>query len=140
MMPAIYGNSYQIFQAPGYVAITYEMVHEARIIPIQDDVRDAPRAGPAIVSFMGDAVGRWEGDTLVVETTNFREGGAYRNSNAPTMTLTESFTRTAPDRVQWVVTLDDPETWERPWSYTMPLTTDTAVRCPSTRATRGTTG
>ena len=130
MMPAIYGNSYQIFQAPGYVAITYEMVHEARIIPLQDDVRDAPRVGPEIVAYMGDSVGRWEGDTLVVETTNFREGGAYRNSNAPTMTLTESFTRIAPDRVQWVVTLDDPDTWERPWSYTMPLTTDTSSPTP----------
>jgi hypothetical protein len=67
MMPAIYGNSYQIVQAPGYVAIRYEMIHEARIIPLDGRAHLTPN----IRTSMGDARGRWEGATLVVETTNF---------------------------------------------------------------------
>lgn len=120
MMPAIYGNSYEIVQAPGYVAILYEMVHEARIIPLDD----SPHVSPAITSYMGDARGRWDGNTLVVETTNFREASAYRNANPETLRIIETFTRVAPDKVQWTVTLEDPETWTRPWTFTMPLTED----------------
>ena len=74
MMPAIYGNSYQIVQGPGYVAIRYEMVHETRIIPLDG----RPHVGDSMHSYMGDARGHWEGDTLVVETTNFLEKAAYR--------------------------------------------------------------
>ena len=69
MMPAIYGNSYQIVQGPGWVAIRYEMVHETRVIPLDG----RPHAADKIHSYMGDARGHWEGDTLVVETTNFLE-------------------------------------------------------------------
>lgn len=126
MMPAIYGNSYQIVQAPGFVAITYEMVHEARIIPVEGE----SHVGSDIVSYMGDAVGRWEGETLVVETTNFRDGATYRNAKAGTLRIEERFTRIAPDRVQWVVTMDDPETWTEPWTFTMPLSTDTTQPTP----------
>ena len=126
MMPAIYGNSYEIFQAPGYVGITYEMVHEARIIPLDG----SGHVGADITAYMGDAVGRWEGDTLVVETTNFKDGATYRNSNAGTLRVVERFTRIAPDRIQWVVTMDDPETWVEPWSFTMPLTTDASLPTP----------
>ena len=126
MMPAIYGNAYRIVQAPGYVAIMYEMVHEARIIPVDDRAH----VGRDIRGYMGDAVGHWEGDTLVVETTNFRDGGSYRNSNAETMRLVERFTRIAPDRIQWSVTFNDPETWTQPWTFTMPLTTDTSFETP----------
>ena len=126
MMPAIYGNSYQIFQAPGYVVITYEMVHEARIIPLDG----SGHVGSDITAYMGDAIGRWVGDTLVVETRNFRDGATYRNTNAETLTITERFTRIAPDRIQWVVTMDDPETWGQPWTFTMPLTTDTTHPTP----------
>jgi hypothetical protein len=75
-------------------------------------------------SYMGDARGRWEGDTLVVETTNVRDEIAYRGSNAATLKLVERFTRTAPDKVRWAVTVDDPSTWTRPWTFAMPLTQD----------------
>ena len=74
MMPAIYGNSYDITQAPGLVAIRYEMVHETRIIPLDD----RPRLNSAIKSYMGDARGHWEGETLVVVTTNYREAAVVR--------------------------------------------------------------
>ena len=118
MMPAIYGNSYQIVQGPGYVAIGYEMIHETRVIPLDG----APHAHRTIRGYMGDARGHWEGDTLVVETTNFRDESTYRNANASTLRLVERFTRVGPTRVQWAVTVDDPETWTRVWTFTMPLT------------------
>jgi hypothetical protein len=120
MMPAIYGNSYQIVQAPGFVVIRYEMIHEARVIPIGD----GQRLPPTMRSYMGDARGRWEGQTLVVETTNIRDEVAYRGSNGATLKLTERFTPTAPNKVRWSVTVDDPSTWVRPWTFAMPLTLD----------------
>jgi hypothetical protein len=131
MMPAIYGNSYRIVQAPGYVAITYEMIHETRVIPLDG----RPHLTARLRNYMGDARGRWEGDTLVVETTNFRDETAYRGSNAATLKLVERFTRMAPDpeerrqgvpgnQLRWSVTVDDPSTWTRPWTFAMPLTRD----------------
>jgi hypothetical protein len=118
MLPGQYGNSYQIVQAPGIVAIRYEMVHDTRVIPLDN----RPRIAGVIRSDMGDARGRWEGNTLVVETTNFKARSAYRNANPDTLKLVERFTRTAPDKVEWTVTVDDPSTWARPWTFTMPLT------------------
>ena len=120
MMPAIYGNSYQILQAPGFVVIRYEMIHEARIIPIGD----GQHLPPTMRSYMGDARGRWEGQTLVVETTNIRDEIAYRGSQGATLKLIERFTPFAPDKVRWAVTVDDPSTWVRPWTFAMPLTLD----------------
>ena len=120
MMPAIYGNSYQIVQAPGYVVIRYEMIHEARVIPIGD----GEHLPPTMRSYMGDARGRWEGQTLVVETTNIRDEIAYRGSQGATLKLIERFTPFAPDKVRWAVTVDDPSTWVRPWTFAMPLTLD----------------
>ena len=120
MLPAIYGNQYQIVQAPGSVAIVYEMIHETRVIPLDG----RPVVGQHIEHDMGDARGRWEGDTLVVETTNFKERSVYRNANPKTLTLTERFTRIAPDKVRWSVTVDDPTTWTRPWTFSLPLTAD----------------
>jgi hypothetical protein len=120
MMPAIYGNSYRIVQAPGFVAITYEMIHETRIIPLDS----GPHLTSRVRNYMGDARGRWEGNTLVVETTNFRDENAYRGANAATLTLRERFTRIAPDQLRWSVTVDDPSTWTRPWTFSMPLTQD----------------
>jgi hypothetical protein len=119
MMPVIYGNSYEIVQTPGFVAITYEMIHETRIIPLgkKEHTAKAP-------SYMGDAIGRWEGDTLVVETVNFKDETAYRNANGATLKITERFTRTAPDTVTWAATIEDPKTWVRPWTFAMPLTRD----------------
>jgi hypothetical protein len=118
MIPFIHGNSYEIVQAPGEVSITYEIMHEARVIPL--DGRS--HVGKAIRLDMGDARGHWEGTTLVVETTNFHPRSAYRNANAATLHLVERFTRTAADRVEWAVTVDDPMTWTRPWTFAMPLT------------------
>ena len=120
MLPAIYGNQYEIVQAPGYVAIRYEMIHETRIIPL--DRR--PRLGGAIQNDMGDARGWWEGDTLVIETTNFKERSVYRNANPEKLKVTERFSRISPEQIRWTVTVDDPTTWTRPWTFSMPLTVD----------------
>ena len=119
MMPAIYGNSYDITQSPGYVAIRYEMVHETRVIPL--DRR--PHVSGAIKSYIGDARGWWEGDTLVVETTNYLEAAAYGGASSSLKT-TERFTPTGPDTIEWSIRLDDPRTWTRPWSFGMRLTRD----------------
>jgi hypothetical protein len=118
MMPVNYGNSYRIVQAPGHVAITYEMVHETRVIPLGD----RPPLPGAFRHYMGEPRGRWEGDTLVVETTNFRDEPAYRGSNPAALRLIERFTPTAADRLEWAVTVDDPTTWARAWTFSMPLT------------------
>jgi hypothetical protein len=118
MLPGQYGNSYEIVQGPSFVAIRYEMVHDTRVIPIGN----APRAGSSIRSDMGVPRGHWEGNTLVVETTNFKARSAYRNANAETLKLVERFTRTASDKIEWTVTVDDPTTWSRPWTFAIPLT------------------
>jgi hypothetical protein len=120
MMPAIYGNAYDITQGPGTVAIRYEMVHETRVIPLVDSARPAK----TITSFMGAPRGHFEGNTLVVETKNFSDRGAYRNANPETFMLIERFTPIAPNKIQWSVTINDPSTWTRPWTYTMQLTRD----------------
>jgi hypothetical protein len=120
MMPTIYGNSYQIVQAQGYVAIRYEMIHETRVIPLDD----RPHLGQSIRSYMGDGRGHWEGNSLVVETTNFREETAYRGADPRTLRLIERFTRVAADKVMWAVTVDDPKTWTRAWTFAVPLTLD----------------
>lgn len=117
MIPVMYSNIYEFVQAPGYVAITYELVHEVRIVPL--DRR--PRIGASIRQHMGDARGWWDGQTLVVETTNFRPLSAYRGANPATLRVTERFTRVAEDRIEWTATLDDPSTWTRPWTMAMPL-------------------
>jgi len=118
MMPHILGNSYQIIQAPGIVAIRYELVHDTRVIPLDG----RPHVGRGIGLEMGDARGHWEGSTLVVETTNFKDRSTYRNANAATFRLVERFTRTAPGRLEWAVTVNDSTTWTRPWTFSMPLT------------------
>jgi hypothetical protein len=71
---------------------------------------------------IGSAHGHWEGDTLVVETTNFKQRSAYRNANADTLRLVERFLRTSADRVEWSVTVEDRSTWAQPWTFAMPLT------------------
>jgi hypothetical protein len=120
MMPTLYGNSYDIVQAPGVVAIRYEMVHETRVIPLDD----RPRPADALRSYMGEPRGHWEGDTLVVETMQFKDAAAYRNANGATLKITERFSRSGPDKVLWTVTVQDPETWTKPWSFAVPLTAD----------------
>jgi hypothetical protein len=120
MMPSIYGNQFQIVQAPGHVAILYEMIHETRVIPL--DGRG--KIDQSITQDMGDARGRWEGDTLVVTSTNFKDRSVYRNANPEKLVLTEKFQRIAPDKVRWTVTVDDPSTWTKPWTFSLPLTAD----------------
>jgi hypothetical protein len=118
MMPAIYGNSYEIVQAPGVVAIRYEMVNEVRVIPLDG----RPHASLPIRGHMGDGRARFEGDTLVIETTNFREESIYRGANPDRLKLIERFTPRPDGRLEWSVTVDDPTTWTRPWTFAMPLT------------------
>ena len=117
-MPTIYGNSSQIVQGPGYVAITYEMIHDTRVIPITS----APHLAMNIRSDFGDSRGHWEGDTLVVETTNFLGRSVYRNANAERLKIVERFTPVGPNRLKWTVTVDDPTTWTTPWTFSLPLT------------------
>ena len=119
MMPAIYGNAYDITQGPGFVAIRYEMVHEARMIPLDG----RPHAPGSIKSYMGDARGRFEGNTLVVETTNFLEASAYGGASDQLKTI-ERFTPTSPTTVEWSITFDDSRTWAKPWTFGMRLTRD----------------
>ena len=124
MMPAIYGSSYEIVQAPNSVAIVYEMVHETRVIPLDGRAH----VGTAIRTYMGDARGRWDGDTLVVETTNFKEEIAYRNAS-PALRLIERLKPIA-EGLEWSVTVDDPATWTRPWTFAMVLTKKDASQRP----------
>jgi hypothetical protein len=94
------------------------MVHETRVIPLDG----RPPLGTAIRQYMGEARGRWDGSTLVVETTNFRDEPVYRGSNPARLRLIERFTPIARDKVLWSVTVDDPSTWTRAWTFAMPLT------------------
>jgi len=125
MLPVIYGNSFQFVQGPGYVAIREEMVHETRIIPL--GARPWPRA--SIRAYMGYAAGRWDGNTLVVETTNFTGATAVGingngNPHSDKLRLIERFTPLGPATLEWSVTVDDPETWTRPWTFALNLTKD----------------
>jgi hypothetical protein len=122
MLPGVYGNSYQIVQGPGYVAIRYEMVHDTRIVRLDG----AAHPGPQMRFDMGDARGHWEGNTLVVETTNLKQRSAYRNANARTLRIIERFTPRTAKTLDWSVTVDDPSTWTRPWTFSMPLTMNNA--------------
>ena len=117
MMPAGYGSTYEIEQGPGYAAIRYEMIHEARVIPLDG----RPHVSRDIRLDLGDARGRWDGSTLVVETTNFTERMTYRGSSDQ-LRMVERFTPVSPSIVEWSVTLDDPQTWIRPWTFAMNLT------------------
>ena len=119
MMPAIYGNSYQIQQGPGFVTITYEMVHDTRVIPLDN----RPHVRSSIPQYLGDPRGHWEGNTLVVETTNFNDKVPYRGSSDQ-LKIVERFTPLGPDTLEWQITFDDPHTWARPWTFAMNLTHD----------------
>jgi hypothetical protein len=118
MMDAGYNANYQIVQSPGYVMILVEMIHDARIIPL--DGRAAPN--PKVRQWMGTPRGHWEGDTLVVETTNFNGKNPFRGSSE-NLRVTERFTRVADDTIEYTFTVDDPSTWPRPWTGVLPMTT-----------------
>ena len=116
MMPSFYNNNYQIVQAPGYVVILVEMIHDARIIP----VGNRPHVDAKIPQWMGDSRGRWEGNTLVVETTNFNDKTRFQRSSQ-NMKLVERFTRTAPDTITYEFTVDDPSAFTQPWTGQIPM-------------------
>jgi hypothetical protein len=123
MMPAIYGNAYQIVQTPDTIAIRYEMIHETRIIPLDG----RPHLGAGVRELMGDARGHFDGDTLVVETTNFTNRthfGYNNNYNSEKLKLVERFTPVSPGRLTWEVTVNDADVWTRPWTFAMALTKD----------------
>jgi hypothetical protein len=111
MMDAGYNSNYQIVQSPGYVMILTEMIHDVRIIPL--DGRPQPDA--RVRQWMGVSRGRWEGETLVVETTNFNAKNPFRGSDE-NLKVTERFTRLADDTIEYKFTVDDPTMWTRPWS------------------------
>jgi len=126
--PNQYGSGMQIHQAPGFVIIRHEMIHEARVIPLGPARR--PHLASAITSYMGDPRGWWEGDTLVVETTNFngKTGSYARNGDGnPTSTalrLVERFRLQDSGTLLYEVLVEDPQTWMRPWKVAFPLTRD----------------
>lgn len=111
MLPAAYNSNLQIVQEPGHVAILQEMIHSARIIPTDG----SPHLAPAIRQWMGDSRGHWEGDTFVVDTTNFTDKTSFHGSTA-NLHLTERFTRIDKDTIVYEFTADDPATWVRPWT------------------------
>ena len=115
--PGGYNNHFQIFQTPEQVVILIEMVHEARIIPLDG----RPHVEPTLRQWLGDSRGRWEGDTLVVETTNFTDKTNFRGSGEG-LHLVERFTRVDADTLHYAFTVDDSTTWTKPWTAAWPLT------------------
>ena len=117
-MPIIYNNDFQIVQSPGYVAIGPEMIHSARIIPTDG----RPHLGKNLHQWLGDSRGHWEGDTLVVETTNFRSdpGVVFQGADPATYKITERFTRVSADSINYEYTIEDPHTWTKPWTVLIP--------------------
>jgi hypothetical protein len=123
MFPTGYNNNVSIMQAPGYVVVTHEMIHDARVIPMDG----RPHLSSAIRQYMGDSRGRWDGDTLVVDVTNFQPAittyhptASFRGHGA-TLHLIERYTRTARDEMRYEVTVDDPETFTRPYTAVLDL-------------------
>ena len=122
VLPVVYGNGNRILQTPNEVVISYEMVHDTRIIPLDG----RPHIGSKIRQYLGDSRGRWEGNTLVVETTNLTDQtsiGANGNGlrHSADMKITERFTRMAADELNYEIHIDDPKTYVRPFTMRVPL-------------------
>ena len=118
MTPGGYNQNVQVVQTPDHVVLLNEMVHSSRVIPL--DGRGHVPEG--VRQWMGDSRGHWEGDTLVVETRNFRHETSFRNGvTTADLTLIERFTRVSDDTLMYDVTVEDPNTWDRPWSYRIPM-------------------
>jgi hypothetical protein len=111
-----YQSYYQIVQSPGSMAIMTEMIHDARVIPI--DTR--PHIPPQVRQWDGDSRGRWEGDTLVVDTTNYKPR-SFMSMSSEKLHVIERLTRSGPDNLKYEITVDDPDTWTKPWSLVIPL-------------------
>jgi hypothetical protein len=134
MFPAGYNNAYQILQTPGYVVIVYEMIHVARVIPISG----RPHVPAQLRSYDGDSVGHWEGETLVVDITNFN-GRGWIATNAASgrirgvpqseaLHAVERFTRTDADTISYEVSIDDPNVYSAPWKVSIPLGRDNSYK------------
>jgi hypothetical protein len=108
-LPTLYNNNIRIAQAPGFVAIVHEMVHETRMVPLDDGAFGNVR------SYLGESRGRFEGDTLVVETRNFDGKAPFRGAGA-NLRVTERYTRVGPDKIDFQVTFEDETQWTRPWT------------------------
>src|SRR5262249_16817239 len=122
VLPVSYGNGNTIMQTPDQVVISYEMIHDTRVIPTDG----RPHPGRNLHQYLGDSRGRWEGDTLSVETTNFTDqtsiganGNGLRHSDA--MQMVERITRLSPEFLLYDVTMNDPKTYTRPWTMVLPL-------------------
>jgi hypothetical protein len=116
MLPGPYNNNYQIVQTPDYVMIAIEMIHDVRIIPLNG----RPHLPPAIRKWLGDSVGHFENNALVVDTTNFTDKTHFRGSDQ-NLHLMERFTRTGPETILYEFTLDDPTAFVGPWKAEIPM-------------------
>jgi hypothetical protein len=116
MSPTAYNNNYRITQSPGYVAIQIEMLGGTRVIP----TNGGRHVSQSIRQWMGDSVARWDGDTLIVETTNFTDKVLYRGA-AENLHLVERFTRVGPGQIDYRVTISDPTTFSQPWTLAIPF-------------------
>ncbi|HEY7290661.1 MAG TPA: hypothetical protein VH583_12570 [Vicinamibacterales bacterium] len=116
MVPSAYNNNVRIVQTPGRVVIVNEMIHSARIV----DLSGRPHWPTDMRFLTGDSIGRWDGDTLVVDTTNFARENVFRGSSTG-MHLVERFTRVDRETLRYDFTVDDPQTWTRPWSASVPM-------------------
>ncbi len=116
LLPGPYNNNLQVLQVPGYVVLATEMIHDARIVPMDG----RPHGSAALRSWMGDPRGHWEGDTLVVDTINFSDKTSFRGATEK-LHLVERFTRLDADTLEYRFTVDDPETWTKPWTVAYPM-------------------
>ena len=119
-LPTGYNNNYEITQAPGLVAILHEEIHEVRLIPLDG----RPHLGPGISQWLGDSRGHFDGSTLVVDTTNFRQDATFRFPADPaTLRIVERFRRVGPDAIDYTFTVENPSMYTRPWTATLPMRT-----------------
>ena len=116
LSPGGYNQNLQVFQTPDHVVLLTEMVHTVRVVPLDG----RPALGDEFGLWSGDARGHWEGDTLVVETSNFTAARRWRNTT-PSLTLVERFTRVDADTLEYEYTVSDPDTWTSPWTVSIPL-------------------
>jgi hypothetical protein len=143
MFPAGYNNAYQIIQVPGYVVIVLEMIHETRIIPIDG----RPKLGASITQWNGEPRGRWEGNTLVVESTNYNDKGSIATSAATgrmrgipqtsSMKVVERFTPIDAKTIDYRVTIEDPKVYAQPWTVALPLNRDDSYQMFEYSCTEG---